>query len=586
MKESVFWILFIPLFLIISCNHNNKESDYFFELGKEMNMYVREDPGKMKKIFYRELNKYHKTGNIKYLISSKQVEMAINSNDKQKQILLCYDLLRLNNNRYTYITINCNACLSAYFEKSSPEWALKYINIAIDTSKGTTKQYNLGHLYHFKGRILYNEGRYNDAISLFKKALMIFEKQDETMYIASMYNNFGLCYEKMNRLKEAITATEKAFKILSAKPNLYNEEKVFLNYIKEGLANYYKKVENFKQAEILFSSELEFSLRIKNFGMVVRSATALINIYDSIDANPSATEHIIKSLEAIEPELRLNENKIILNTALQNYYLKTNNIQNLKIVSQRLAKLNREGNENYKNEIEANLNFTDKYILKSANQESDYEKRKNIFLLLGMLFLIAVFSLILSLLTKMKKKKEEVYAKEKEILTKEKEILTKGKVIYENEKKILEQNILLQKEKINNLHLNLNLKTETEREFLENIKKIKKTKNINIEEVLKNLQLKISNLILIDKKNNDIINESSRENKNFIEKLSKTYPSLSEQELKLCVYFKLNLSAKEISLLEKLSVGSIRVYKTKIKIKMGLGREDNLGGVLEKNLIS
>lgn len=160
------------------------------------------------------------------------------------------------------------------------------------------------------------------------------------------------------------------------------------------------------------------------------------------------------------------------------------------------------------------------------------------------------------------------------------ELLEKEKIILETSKEILEKDLQLQKEKVKNLHLNLNLRTETQKAFLENLKKIKKTKNIEPEEILRDLQFKINNLIQLDNKDNELINESSLENKLFMDKLSENFPILSHQELKLCVYFKLNLSGKEIAILEKFTVGSIRVYKAKIKSKMGLSKEENLNDFL------
>ncbi|NIF06669.1 tetratricopeptide repeat protein [Chryseobacterium sp. Tr-659] len=559
--KKIIPIFLLLLFFFTSCERE-EENDYFLAISKELTLDVKKDPVKMKEIFTRELQKYQETGNTKFLISSKQVEMVIYENDKLKQIPLCYDLMKINDDRYAFITIDCNSNLAAYFEKSAPDWAMRYINIAINISEETTKKYSLGHLYHFKGRILYNDGEYEKALKLFTKALEIFEKENETLYVASMHNNYGLCYDKMNQPKRAIAETEKAIKMLNDKPNLRNVEKLFLNYMKEGLAGYYKKEGNYEKAETLLQSELAFSLQNKNYGMVVTTSRSLMSIYDSILINPAGTKSIISSLKAIEPKMIINENKIILNTILQDYYLKTNDIQSLKTVTRKLIDLNNEHDQNYKQEIETKLNFADQYLIKSVTQEWAYEKKKNIFLLIGFFILITSFSLIIFLLKKMKERKEAVYIQEK--------------IISKNQKQILEQEVQLQREKINNLRLNLNLKTETEREFLENIKKIKKSKNIDTEELLRNLQLKINNLILIDKRNNQFLDEDSDENKKFIETLSSKYPSLTTQELQLCVYFKLDLTAKEISLLKKFTVGSIRVYKTKIKTKMGLGREDSL----------
>ena len=92
----------------------------------------------------------------------------------------------------------------------------------------------------------------------------------------------------------------------------------------------------------------------------------------------------------------------------------------------------------------------------------------------------------------------------------------------------------------------------------------------------------MNNLINIDKRNIDFTDENTKENKNFVKKLSEEYPQLSIQELQLCVYFRLNLNAKEISMLEKISDGTVRVYKSKIKAKMGLEKDTNLEDILKQ----
>ena len=140
----------------------------------------------------------------------------------------------------------------------------------------------------------------------------------------------------------------------------------------------------------------------------------------------------------------------------------------------------------------------------------------------------------------------------------------------------------LQEEKIRNLHLNLNIKQETAKAFLEKIKKARKARSDNSEEILKDLYFELNNLINIDKRNIDFTDENTKENKNFVKKLSEEYPQLSIQELQLCVYFRLNLNAKEISMLEKISDGTVRVYKSKIKAKMGLEKDTNLEDILKQ----
>lgn len=118
---------------------------------------------------------------------------------------------------------------------------------------------------------------------------------------------------------------------------------------------------------------------------------------------------------------------------------------------------------------------------------------------------------------------------------------------------------------------------------MENLRKIKKAKDIDTEQMLRDLMFKLNNLMQIDKRNNDLINESSTENRLFLEKLAAKYPDLTKKELGLCTYFRMKLSSKEISSLEDTTTGTVRVYKTKIKNKLGLGREEDLTAFLNSN---
>lgn len=561
------YLVFLLLSLImLSCESKEEGNEYLHTVNTELSP-LKGDQKKVEKLYRRELEKYYKTGNEIFLISSKYVELALYGDPSMrlKQIPMVYDLLKLNRERYDYLTIALNYNLASHFEKSSPEWSMKCIDEAIEADEKTKKQYFLPHLFHFKGRIFYNKGDYNKAITYFNKALEIYKLRKDILFTASMHYNFGMCYDKMNNLNRAINENLKGINILEAKKYRNIQQETFLNYMKGGLAQYFLKKKNYRKAEQLIVTMRKFSFESPNYQMALSSSKDLIEIYD-INHERNKIGNIIDSLSIIEPYLSLPSEKITLNELAQEYYANIDDHKNFGKTSKKLVTLNKEQNELTKKELKINFEIADNYIIKIANKQTVEQQRKNQLILISVGLLFIIFLIIIISLIQQKNKREK--------------ILTQSKIIAENEKKILEQNIELQQQKIRNLHLNLNLKTETEKAFLDNLKKIKKSKNIDTEEILKDLQFKINNLIFIDKKNNNVINESSLENRMFMEKLSAKFPVLSEQELKLCVYFKLRLSAKEISLLENLTVGSIRVYKAKIKAKMELGKETDLDSYL------
>ena len=63
---------------------------------------------------------------------------------------------------------------------------------------------------------------------------------------------------------------------------------------------------------------------------------------------------------------------------------------------------------------------------------------------------------------------------------------------------------------------------------------------------------------------------------NFFKTLQSQYPGLTKNDLRLCSYFKLNLSNKEIAKMLNISSESLIKARYRLKKKMNLGKEDNL----------
>jgi DNA-binding CsgD family transcriptional regulator len=335
------------------------------------------------------------------------------------------------------------------------------------------------------------------------------------------------------------------------------------------LGSYYYKLKEFSPAEKLLLQQFEFT---KNkplyYSQNVASAESLFNLYNDIKET-NKEKILIEYLINLEPKLKTIHDKILANEIIQQYYSNQNDLKNLKLTSAKLLHLNHDfvkENDSIFKQISGVLNTSAiEKINQKTEQQIRIQKRRTIILLISVLAMILIFILIF-IFVRIKHQNK-------------KKIIEKEKLLLEKDKKILEQDIGFQNEKIKNLHQNLHLKTETEKVFLENLKKIKKTNNAGGEEIIKDLFLNINNLIQINKRN-IIINESDIESQRFIQKMSETYPLLTNKELKMCAYFRMNLSSKEISSLENTTTGTVRVYKTKIKAKMSLDRETKLDDFL------
>ena len=76
------------------------------------------------------------------------------------------------------------------------------------------------------------------------------------------------------------------------------------------------------------------------------------------------------------------------------------------------------------------------------------------------------------------------------------------------------------------------------------------------------------------------IEKFNKNNPRFLEKLLKKHPSLSQREILLCMYLKLNFSSKDISKKMKISPGTVDTYRYNIRKKVGIKRKESLIGAL------
>ncbi|HEY9184589.1 MAG TPA: LuxR C-terminal-related transcriptional regulator [Salegentibacter sp.] len=69
----------------------------------------------------------------------------------------------------------------------------------------------------------------------------------------------------------------------------------------------------------------------------------------------------------------------------------------------------------------------------------------------------------------------------------------------------------------------------------------------------------------------------------FFKDLLETYPQLTNKDLKLCSYLKMNLTSKEIAPLMGISIRGVEVHRYRLRKKMDLDKKENLTNFLIKN---
>ena len=115
--------------------------------------------------------------------------------------------------------------------------------------------------------------------------------------------------------------------------------------------------------------------------------------------------------------------------------------------------------------------------------------------------------------------------------------------------------------------------------FLNNLEKIKNVVPSNFDLIDKMVTEIKLNKAMINWEEFDVL--FNKVNVSYIDKLTERYPELSKNERRLCVFLKLNLSNKDISVLTLQSEDALKKARYRLKQKLGIGNQ-RLANFLQK----
>lgn len=565
-------IIFVLFTLIFFQNlaFAQQKKDYF-ELLIEQLENSNGNLAKINTIISRETAKYKDTGEKKFLVSSKCAKLFLQNSNDFDLLSKNYEIYALDIKEFPYLSIRIQYKLSLIFtENKMPDKALFYVNNAIEEAKKQHYVLYLAYLLHRKGNVLLDKKDFGNSRKAYMDALTNYQKVKDTTNIASIENSIGEIFFEQGNLTKAHDYFRTALQTIGSKRKFSDYDNYILNGIKKDIGAKYAKTGNFDNAEKYLNDALNY---FKNKPRYESEIVSLIKDLSNLYTNFSKTEknnQLIAYSRTIEPNLRITNNKIIIADLLLKHYFGTNNkVEEQKYIN-KLVELNLQHEREWNTENRKITDILNKKIISdidSKNREKIQDQRKKYFWIVLTSLLASAILVILFIALRNKRKREKL-------------LFEKEKLIEKQNKIILENNIKVQNEKIKNLHLNLNLKNQTEKAFLQKLKTMRKSPK-NVDEMMKDLYFNMHNLLQIDKKNTEFTEESYLQNKIFIEKLKTEFPKLNDKELQLCVYIKLGLEPKEIAIIENTTNGNIRVKKSMVKTKLGLTTTDNLDDFLK-----
>lgn len=491
------------------------------------------------------------------------------------------------------------------FLQDSLQRAEKEYDYAIPLLQKYGDPLKLIQLYISLGNRLLEKSNYPEAMDFYLKGITIAEENNYSKILPRLYNNLGVIYLNQNNLNKALELYQKALKGFEALHDTINIAgsttnigSIYLQMGNYSIARQYylKGFGIFKtigldegMAHALFKMA-EVDQQQKKF------QSALQNLLQSLDIQKNDTVMQIMSKSMFLAETYVNLGAVYLNlnrkaNALlylnKGFDLASQNGQ-MEIMSlaaenlSRLYKINKKYNkaleyyvlykqysdsvfneENVRKLAQTEMQFRfDKKMkeeeLKNTIQAQKQQRKIWIFVTVSILLFLTLIIVVLFLkLENNRKRKAEAEKKrlEDKLEHTNKELATHVLYLMKKNEFILTVITKLKKAR-------LDAKTEN--------KKI-------ISELIHNLE---SNSGMISWEEFEI--RFQEVHTDFYSNLRKSYPELSNNEIRLCAFLKLNMTTKEIAAITYQSLNSIKVARYRLRKKLGLTKEHNLNAFLAR----
>ena len=415
-------------------------------------------------------------------------------------------------------------------------------------------------LYISVGSIYGDIENYEESNKYFKKAITIYEDQNIESYVAHLNINFGINQVKAKQFADAIETFEGSIAYYEK-----NGEEYYKCIAYNEIGKAYKGLENFTEAKSYYTKALDISKAInqpelegeaiKNMGLLLVQQQAYA-----------------QALPYIQSSLKINETAGAYNNVVQDY-------SNLATIHADLGNFKKAydykvlhfrghdsitGKENVDKINELKITYeTEKKEAAIALQEEEIKtlnvQAKNDRLTktlygIGMFSFIAIAGLLYFGF---------------------KQRIKKNKIEREKQEAIYKQEIAFKKKELASQTLHLVQKSTFIQELRENLEKIKKSPEL--------FKVEFRRLVLLLKKQNaedkdwEVFKSYFSEvHNNFDQKIKRVAADISEKEIRLASFLRMNLSTKEIASMLNVLPDSVLKSKYRLKQKLQLTKEQDL----------
>lgn len=453
------------------------------------------------------------------------------------------------------------------------ELANHYFQLALDYAIQLNDKELIGLVYNRIGEIFYNQENFVEAGHFYTKAYQIWHEIDSKVNEARVLNNLGEIQSGQGNFNQAMNYYKQSLKL---NQQLGNEKEMAKNYMNIGLIysdqgnsdnafKYYNlSLDHFLSVEdlpnqieiyILIGQEFlaagEFDQALKSFQLAFEKAQ-LINDW----------LYISKSAYGISNVLEQDEN---FNDALK--YFKIYASYNDSITNKQKIDQLTEIQVRFLNDLtDKELQLKDNNILLLET-----EKRINLFqrnLLIMMICLVIVFAVY-------------VIFRFRQQVRRQKLIHEKDAELHRAQKELMEIEINSKDNDLMNYALHLVQKNKMLKQIQRDLRNMPESNDTEINRRLKELSLQIKQSLHIQKDVEEFQTKVDETYYDFFKKIKTRFPNLTRNEERLCALLRLNLSSKEIAVLNNTSLKAVEMSRYRLRKKCQLENTDLLPQYLQ-----
>lgn len=396
-----------------------------------------------------------------------------------------------------------------------------------------------GLIYNNLGNMDFVKGKYVTALIHYQKANTIFNIFDKTKLANGALSNIALIYLYQEKPKEALTIFEQLLSIYKKDTNLLGQSKAYGNiaYAHFLLKNYSKALDNYQASIDIAKREGYNDVLAVTYKDLAETYEAKGDIKNALTIFQKYHDLHIKNVgEKTQKEV----------SALQIQY--DTEVKNRQLVEQT------------------------KTIL--SLQQSQIIRRQRFILMSTILGSLTLFAMLLFLKQKTKLKQIQTTKSLKE------QILQKELVLKEQQQQLLQTELDNKNKDITTLALDISRKNDFSKMISRGLEQLEKGLPKAYQPKVRQLKMNTLGHLEIDEDVANLQNNIEQVNHQFYESLN-NIAKLSQSEKQICGLIRMNLSNKQIAIIRNTTTDSAKVFRYRIRKKIGLQPKDDVVSFLQ-----